>query len=153
VFLRKSSGSLDLLTEAQVLERFPRLRLDLPALYAAYYIAELLGDWTEDYDPHPHLFEEALATLRSLGEPAVDTGLRLARFELVMLRELGYHPVLEACVACGDPVTGEGLVFSPRSGGVVCPRCRTNHLDGRALSPGAWGGLIALTREEEGWKR
>ena len=43
VFLRKSSGSLDLLTEAQVVERFPRLRADLPALYAGYYVAELLG--------------------------------------------------------------------------------------------------------------
>ncbi len=52
VLLRKSSGGLDLLTEAQVVERFPRLRTDLPALYAAYYIAELLADWTEDYDPH-----------------------------------------------------------------------------------------------------
>src|ERR1700726_1488340 len=47
VFLRKSSGGLDLLTEAQVTERFPRLRTELPALYAAYYIAELLSDWTE----------------------------------------------------------------------------------------------------------
>src|ERR1700681_2988036 len=53
VLLRKSSGSLDLLTEAQVVERFPRLRTQLPALYAGYYIAELLADWTEDYDPHP----------------------------------------------------------------------------------------------------
>src|SRR4051795_9824761 len=50
VFLRKSSGSLDLLTEAQVVQRFPRLSTDLPALYAAYYVAELLSDWTEDYD-------------------------------------------------------------------------------------------------------
>src|SRR5919109_5521844 len=46
VFLRKSSGSLDLLTEAQVVQRFPRLGTDLAALYAAYYIAELLSDWT-----------------------------------------------------------------------------------------------------------
>src|SRR5437773_4623124 len=67
VFLRKSSTSLDLLTEARVEERFPRLRSDLPALYAAYYIAELLADWTEDYDPHPDLFDEALATLEVLG--------------------------------------------------------------------------------------
>ena len=43
VFLRKSSGSLDLLTEAQVVQRFPRLRTDLAALYAAYYVAELLA--------------------------------------------------------------------------------------------------------------
>src|SRR4051812_37983510 len=50
VLLRKTSGSLDLLTEAQVQERFPKLRGDLGALYAAYYVAELLGDWTEDYD-------------------------------------------------------------------------------------------------------
>src|SRR5207245_5661300 len=60
VFLRKSSGSLDLLTEAQVRQRFPRLRTDLPALYSAYYVAELLADWTEDYDPHPTLWDEAL---------------------------------------------------------------------------------------------
>src|SRR6516162_5091136 len=69
VFLRKSSGSLDLLTEAQVVRRFPRLRGDLAALYAAYYVAELLADWTEDYDPHPPLFDEALATLEALGGP------------------------------------------------------------------------------------
>src|SRR5436305_7864485 len=44
VFLRKSSGSLDLLTEAQVVRRFPRLRTDLPALYGAYSVAESLTD-------------------------------------------------------------------------------------------------------------
>src|SRR4051812_49882730 len=47
VLLRKSSSGLDLLTEAQVGERFPRLRADLAALYAAYYVAELLSDWTQ----------------------------------------------------------------------------------------------------------
>src|SRR5438309_4073192 len=93
VFLRKSSGSLDLLTEAQVVRRFPQLRADLAALYAGYYLAELLADWTEDYDPHPALFDEALSTLADLGSAAVATGPRLARFELVLLRELGYSPV------------------------------------------------------------
>src|SRR5438105_10726434 len=67
LFLRKSPGTLDLLTEAQVVQRFPRLRDDLDALYAAYYVAELLSDWTEDYDPHPLLFDEALATHTDLG--------------------------------------------------------------------------------------
>src|SRR5438876_11686416 len=71
VLLRKSSGSLDLLTEAQVVERFPRLRADLAALYAGYYVAELLADWTEDYDPHPVLFDEALDALAALGSPDV----------------------------------------------------------------------------------
>src|SRR5438309_11363236 len=67
VLIRKSSGSLDLLTEAQVVRRFTRLQSDLGALYAAYYVAELLADWTEENDPHPALFDEALDTLDELG--------------------------------------------------------------------------------------
>src|SRR5215468_1556688 len=48
VLIRKSSGGLDLLTEAQVVKRFPRLAGDLQALYGAYYLAELLSDGTQD---------------------------------------------------------------------------------------------------------
>src|SRR5260221_7459387 len=70
VFLRKAHAGLDLLTEAQVAERFPALRQDLHALYAGYYIAELLADGTQDYDPHPELFDAALETLRGLGNVA-----------------------------------------------------------------------------------
>src|SRR5437764_15443405 len=76
VFIRKSSDALDLLTEARIEERFPKLRADLPALYGGYYIAELLSDLTEDYDPHPALFDAALSTLRALGGLAAVTGMR-----------------------------------------------------------------------------
>src|ERR1043166_6913405 len=61
VLLHKTSGSLALLTEARVEDRFPQRRTDLSALYAGYYVAEMLGDWTQDFDPHPLLFEEAVA--------------------------------------------------------------------------------------------
>jgi DNA repair protein RecO (recombination protein O) len=150
VFLRKSSGGLDLLTEAQVVERFTRLRSDLPALYAAYYIAELLSDWTEEYDPHPFLFDEALATLRELGDA---TALRLARFELVLLRELGYKPALRNCAGCGEPATGDGLAFSAAAGGVLCPKCQPPHRDRRPVSPEAWELLRTLGDATEPWQQ
>jgi DNA repair protein RecO (recombination protein O) len=156
VLLRKSSGSLDLLTEARVVERFPRLRADLPALYAGYYIAELLADWTEDYDPHPALFDETLAALRELGQPGVVTGLRLARFEFVLLRELGYHPVLDACVICGKPIEVPALGFSPAAGGMVCGACQPKQRDGMPLSDEAWRALRELSdpgQAGEAWRR
>jgi DNA repair protein RecO (recombination protein O) len=153
VFLRKSSGSLDLLTEAQVTKRFPRLRADLPALYAGYYIAELLGDWTEDYDPHPVLFDEVLAALEDLGAPGVTTGLRLARFELVFLRELGYSPVLGACAACSAALEPDRLAFAPSAGGMVCVECRGHHRDGRGLPAEAWQMLAALNDSTDAWRQ
>jgi DNA repair protein RecO (recombination protein O) len=153
VLLRKSSGSLDLLTEAQVVERFPRLRQDLPAYYAGCYVAELLADWTEDYDAHPALFDEARATLHDLGaEPGV-TGLRLMHFEAVLLRELGYQPRLETCGVCGASVGGEHLAFSAALGGVVCAACQPGQRDRRPLSAVAWRALRTLGEPGGEWQR
>jgi DNA repair protein RecO (recombination protein O) len=153
VLLRKSSGGLDLLTEAQVNERFPRLRTDLPALYAGYYIAELLSDWTEDYDPHPALFDEALATLRALGAPGIATGPRLARFEMVLLRELGYHPVLDRCALCDTELPANAAVaFSPAAGGILCRNCQTRQRDRRPLSAEAREMLRQLSEPGERWQ-
>jgi DNA repair protein RecO (recombination protein O) len=155
VLLRKSSGSLDLLTEARVARRHPRLTTDLQALYAAYYVAELLSDWTEENDPHPALFDEALETLQALGAPGVPTGPRLARFELVLLQELGYSPALERCAVCARPLADAAAVpFSPAAGGVLCPGCRGRHRDGRPLSAAARQVLRALAEPgDEAWRR
>ena len=150
VLLRKSSGGLDLLTEARVVERFPRLRGDLAALYGGYYVAELLADWTEDLDPHPPLFDEALVTLGELGQDGT-TALRMMRFEMVFLRETGHDPVLDRCAACDGALPGAGLSYSPEAGGAICPRCGRGLRDGRPVSMAALELLRALAADD--WRR
>ncbi len=91
VFLRKSSDALDLLTEAKLERRFRPPPGNLAALYAGYYVAELLNELTDDYDPHPDLFDAADRTLSALrSDPAV--GGLVLRFELSALRVLGHLP-------------------------------------------------------------
>lgn len=148
VFLRKSHGSLDLLTEAQVVRRFPRLRSDLAALHGAYYVAELLEAMTEEHDPHPSLFDAALETLDHLGSPgaaeAPAVGPCIVRFELVLLQEVGYSPALDGCACCGGPVDEQRPAFSCAAGGLVCPNCVAGCRDRRPLSPAAREMLRAL---------
>jgi DNA repair protein RecO (recombination protein O) len=152
VLLRKSSGSLDLLTEARVVRRFPRLSQDLPALYAGYYVAELLTVLTEDCDPHPSVFDEAVLALADLETAGGLAGPRLARFELVLLRELGYGPVLDRCAGCAAAVDGQGLAFSAAGGGVLCRSCQTRERDRRPLAPGAWHALRTLAGVGDAWR-
>jgi DNA repair protein RecO (recombination protein O) len=152
VFLRKSSEGLDLLTEAQVGERFPRLRTSLPALYAAYYIAELLAEATEDYDPHPELFDATLAALRDLGDAGPHTGPRLVAYELTWLHELGYSPALDACAACGKQVGGRP-VFSAAAGGVVCSACAPHQRERRPIKADTLAALRTLRQDGESWRR
>ena len=151
VVIRKSSGGLDLLTEAQVAERFPKLRTAMPALYAAYYVAELLSEGTEDIDPHPVLFDATLTALRELGDAGSQTGLRLAAYELTWLHELGYSPALDACASCGRAVGGRPP-FSAAAGGVICPSLRPVQRDRRALTPTTLAALRALKQDGDAWR-
>ena len=150
VLLRKTSGGLDLLTEARVLRGFPRLRLDLQALYAAYYMAELLSDWTEDYDPHPALYDETLATLADLG--GGNQGMRLARYECVLFAELGYSPSLDACSGCGTARDAGAVNFSALAGGILCPRCARSQPDSRPLADETLRALRELSASGEAWR-
>jgi DNA repair protein RecO (recombination protein O) len=149
VLLRKTSGGLDLLTEAQVVRRFPGLVSQLPTLYAGYYVAELLADWTEENDPHPQLFDEALAALEELTEPV---GPRVARFELVLLRELGYSPLLDVCAVCHAPAAETAVAFSAAAGGVVCANCAPRQRDRRPLSPACHEALGRLNTQGDAWR-
>jgi DNA repair protein RecO (recombination protein O) len=142
-YIRKAQGSLDLLTEARVEERFAHLRQSLPSLYTGYYVAELLADGTQDYDPHPELFIAALEVLR-LSEPGL---VAVSAFELVWLRELGYTPRLDACAVCGAPAdsTTPRVGYSPQAGGVLCTKCWPTAIDRRVLTQLTLQSLVELT--------
>jgi DNA repair protein RecO (recombination protein O) len=94
-----------------------------------------------------------VAALRALGSAGVATGPRLAHFELALLRELGYGPALESCVACAAALDGRGLYFSASGGGVLCRACRNGPRDRRPLSAAAWQALRDLAGPTEAWRR
>ncbi|MFO0871630.1 MAG: DNA repair protein RecO [Pirellulales bacterium] len=124
VFLRKSSDALDLLTEARLERRFRAASRDLARLYAGFYVVELLREMTDQHDPHPELFDAAIAALERLDDSA-DVSVTLLEFEFAALRLLGHLPTLHECAGCGQPLSAAGRVaFGFLAGGVLCPQCR-----------------------------
>lgn len=135
VFLRKSSGTLDLLTEARLERRFRVPAKDLGKLYAGYYVAELLQELTDEYDANSELFDLTDQTLIELMRetPAAPT---LLRYELNLLRLLGHLPSLRECVECGKQLPPvRGMHFGLLHGGVLCSQCRVGKRHVVAVSP------------------
>ncbi|MEX0978117.1 MAG: DNA repair protein RecO [Pirellulales bacterium] len=153
VFLRKSSDSLDLLTEAKLERRFRPPGGDLSCLYAAYYVAELLNELTDDYDPHPKLFDAADETLVALVQSG-SAPAALVHFELTALCELGHLPSLSACGECGKPVQPKGRVpFSQLAGGVLCDACRVGQKQIISISGGVLEALVRFSQAEgDDWR-
>jgi DNA repair protein RecO (recombination protein O) len=144
VFLRKSSDALDLLTEAKLERRFRPPGREISNLYAAYYVAELLSELTDDYDPHVELFDAANDTLAAL-RGSVIVAPEVVRFELIALRVLGHMPSLDKCVECGKTVEVDGRIpFSHLAGGVLCRSCRIGQKQVISVSAGVLAALRHL---------
>jgi DNA repair protein RecO (recombination protein O) len=154
VFLRKSSGALDLLTEAKLERRFRPPSHDLSCLYAGYYVAELLSELTDDYDPNPALFDLAEQILLGFAQGNAVSNSVL-RWELAALSVLGHLPSLDRCVECGKAVTTkERVAFGLLAGGVVCANCRAGKRQVVSVSGGTIRAMVVLgDAQNDSWKK
>ncbi len=148
VFIRKSSSALDLLTEARLLRPFRPSGRDLFGYYGGYYVAELLHGLTEEYDPHPRLYDAAVETLERLGT-GENARLAVVRFELVLLQECGLFPETDQCFECGGAVQRAGdAAYWLFSGGVLCHACHEKRPRGRRISLGTLAVMTRLARDD-----
>lgn len=125
VWLPKSHERLDVLTAASIRREFSVFRQDVPRLYAASYATELVDQLTPEAQPAPSAYDLYAGLLESL-QAGFGIETELFRFEARLLRERGYFPRLLECGGCRAKIAQPDAWFSPRDGGSVCLRCRTN---------------------------
>ncbi len=142
VFIRKSSGTLNLLTEARLISRFqPQSspsKDGLSCLYGGYYVAELLNGLTEEFDPAPELFDLAEATLSAFASTDSFPASVIIHFEISLLRHIGLLPNLSECSVCGGSIepTAE-FAHWVSQGGLLCAECRREEFAGTSISAGS----------------
>ena len=152
VFLRKSHGTLDLLTEAKLQRRFRPANSSLPNLYAAYSIAEFLKEFTDEYDAHPALFQLANKTIKAFSEGKSVTQ-QLLHFEMTALRLLGLAPQLDYCVECGSvPEPAKRLLLGLANGGVLCNQCKLGKKHLVMVSPEVVAIIKRYVQEGDAWQ-
>lgn len=135
--------SLDIVTQAETINAFLPIRVELALTSYSYYVAELVDRFTEDGEENRRLFDLLVNALSWLGD-AEDTDLLLRYFELRLLDYCGYRPQLQQCVRCTQPLGGKAAFFSFEEGGVVCPDCGRGQRGCRDLSTQARATLLYL---------
>lgn len=121
--IEKRPGTLDILTQAEVMRLFPKLRADYARFVAACYAAEFAGEFAADALPVPGLYEMLVETLERLesGMPVPDA---VFSFEARALKALGFAPRARECGVCRRPIARPDAYFSVHDGGALCLECR-----------------------------
>lgn len=104
------------------------------ALFAGFYLNELLLKLLARHDPHPGLFDayaEAVAALQ--GRDDADMQLTLRAFELLLLRELGVLPELDSTTLTVQALEPAARYILHAESGVVPAQGDDTGVPGRAL--------------------
>lgn len=124
---------------------FRRLSSDLFALNCCLFAAELLDSLTDDYDPHPELFDYFVRFLSDIDQRHEADSERhsvtalLILFQLGLLKQVGLQPILNACANCKRPFDKgwHECYFSPSANGLICRDCEGSFPDKIMLSTSA----------------
>jgi DNA repair protein RecO (recombination protein O) len=135
--------SMAVVTQGRMIDFYGNIRQDLFTAMQAVYMMELLDKALMDEVPLPKLFYSTHQVLRAMNEGCV-TPLLLRYFEVRLLVELGYTPVLDRCVNCGSKEIGAGL-FKLAAGGLLCPQCARQENGLIAVRPDSLALLRLLT--------
>ena len=65
-FSAAKGKNLDILTEAEIINTFPKVRDDLKKVAVAYFLMEVVGRVTRENERNEELYSHILATLRAL---------------------------------------------------------------------------------------
>ena len=118
----KEGRSLQTLSAAETVERFPVILKDLDRMTSALAIAELVSAAIVEPEPHHPTFEAILRSFRALNDPRTDPKLVELRFMILICDLLGYAIQFERCASCDELVEPEGgrVSFSIEAGSPLC---------------------------------
>ncbi len=138
-FLVTQGRGLGIVTEAQIVDAHEGVRPDLEALSCASALCELARVTSYEDVDDPFLCA-ILSRALTACEEATDRGhldLVYAAYAIKVLSHSGWRPVVDECVACGEPTHAR---FSVRAGGVLCESCA------RGVE-----GAVSVTENQMAW--
>ena len=145
-YMLAEGRELDIVTQAETVDAFPNMRAELERLSRGLYCAELVDRLTPERSEGGPIYRYLEGALRLLDrEESLDIIVRY--FELRLLDELGYRPLLSRCAVCNRVLEAEQNYWSPAAGGVICPNCSDEAV---SLAPLSVNGLKMLRLLQRG---
>ena len=137
--------STDIISQAEVLQSFSKLKGDLDGISKGLYLAELVDGFGAEDSPNPNLYQLIIDTLTVL-QADTESDMPLRFFEFHLLQVSGLMPELYHCVECRIELEPDAHRFSPNVGGTLCLECNPEDAHLRPLSLRALKVLRLLDR-------
>lgn len=146
VFYKKIKESLEIVSECNLIDSFPKIKEDIYKSSYAFYFIELINLATEKEQDSQRLFRLLKGSLQLLSER--EDLERISRiFEVRLLFLSGLMPRIDSCASCGEEIE-EKAWFREESGGLLCSKCVNGNVRAEKLFKGTTLSIRQLVDNE-----
>ncbi len=128
VFYKKEGRDLQIVSQADLIAYYPRIKTDLERLKYASSIMELLLRLTMENDQHKRLFRGVEKILQRMEKETTEPILLFTMFFKFFLEEIGYGLETDKCSECQKPLLNSGRISYNHEIGLMCESCSKDHL-------------------------
>jgi DNA repair protein RecO (recombination protein O) len=144
IFYRKTHSSYHLISQADKLDNFTRVRQNIERTTTAAFMMEMVSSIMQLEDKNDQIFDLTLSALKEL-ETNYNPEKIATIFKIKMLSLSGFKPHFDSCVCCLDKIMGQSR-FSLSLGGLLCPRCMPKDPASRSIFRGTIATVLHIEK-------
>lgn len=144
IFYRKTHSSYHLVSQADKLDNFTRVRGSIERTTTATFMMEMVSSIMQLEDKNEEIFDLTLVALKEL-ETNYNPEKIATIFKIKMLSLSGFKPHFDSCVCCRDKIMGQSK-FSLSLGGLLCPRCMSKDPGSRSIFRGTIATVLHIEK-------
>ncbi len=144
VLFKKESREVQVISEADIISHYPKLKSDLEKLKYAYAIIELVKNLTPEHEANEKLFRGVVRIFTLIDSSNKSAKELFARFFLFFLSVIGYEIQIEKCSGCGKSnLNGQQLSYNFENG-ILCEDCKINYIESFSIDTELFDMLKSL---------
>jgi len=147
VVYNKESRELQILTQAELINHFGKVKEDLDKLKYASAVLEITDELTLEGESNEKLFRGVVKILNLFENSNTLPGILLIKFILFIIKELGYELILDKCSDCGKEILPNQKGFFSFEKGIICQECKEDHFSTQNFSQELFNLLTCLNNK------
>lgn len=127
IIYKKTTRDIQILSDANIVSHFSKLKDDLDSTKYAFAVLELVKNLTAEHEVNVKLFKGITKILKMINDKKEHPAFLFGRFIIFFLSELGYEISLEKCFMCGKDIVANNILGFDFNSGFVCSDCFESH--------------------------
>jgi DNA repair protein RecO (recombination protein O) len=128
IFYNKEEKDLQLVTQVNLVNHFPKIREDLDKIKFASAVCELILKLTPEHEANEKIFRGSIKILKLINDSHETVILLFAQYLLFFIKEIGFEISFDLCSNCGNKIekrTGNAFSYSD---GIICEDCNEDKM-------------------------